>query len=653
MTQDFSANPTNFSLSPQDGIKSVLTLFDLIPDPAFIYQWENKQILAANNALFLLTQLEEKDFIYQDITALLPKFSDPNSSASHPQPTSLRHENQSTIPVRVRTLPLDQPQSLSLFVLTPEHLRSNATSSPVEETELLTQLVDLIQIPDGDNLASNLQALLKKAAKLLGAEVVSIYKASGTTPQLIHYLVNQDSLSGLLPERISSEDMTFNDSPLVWKADKPAITFLQRAALQADFHYLVTIPLGQPTAKFGLFVAGSRKNHPAQNLQALSKLIAVYITGMMQDQIALSNLRSHANQVKQVVRIQNEIIKNLDEGVIILAPDLTVAEMNPAAEGMLGYANVEAIRQHIDTILIGSEALGAAFSSAEQGIPTITSSDLELHHRSGNSFPAQLMVSPVSINDQLLSIIVLIRDMSEAQQSQSTHKQLEQRAILGEVTAIFAHEVRNPINAIMLSLQVMEENMAADDENHKWIENMREECNKLLYLMESVLSFAKPLEYRMTEVDLDEMLKRLIDRWRTRLLKLKITPYYDCELANPVVEGDPRALEQVFTNLVSNSVNAMNDTGGSLGLKISQPELTEDQSFLQISLTDSGHGIPDEIKSHMFKPFVTGSEHGTGLGLAITQRIINAHKGKIEVDSFAGGTIFKIFLLKKKGAQVQ
>jgi nitrogen-specific signal transduction histidine kinase len=55
----------------------------------------------------------------------------------------------------------------------------------------------------------------------------------------------------------------------------------------------------------------------------------------------------------------------------------------------------------------------------------------------------------------------------------------------------------------------------------------------------------------------------------------------------------------------------------------------------------------------MFKPFVTGSAHGTGLGLAITQRIINAHKGKIEVDSFAGGTIFKIFLLKKKGLQFQ
>ena len=97
----------------------------------------------------------------------------------------------------------------------------------------------------------------------------------------------------------------------------------------------------------------------------------------------------------------------------------------------------------------------------------------------------------------------------------------------------------------------------------------------------------------------------------------------------------------------------MSEKGGSLGIKITQPEHEEDQNFYQITLTDTGHGIPDEIKAHMFKPFVTGSQHGTGLGLAITQRIVNAHKGRIEVDSFAGGTIFKIFLVKMKGHNIR
>ena len=167
--------------------------------------------------------------------------------------------------------------------------------------------------------------------------------------------------------------------------------------------------------------------------------------------------------------------------------------------------------------------------------------------------------------------------------------------------------------------------------------------------MESVLSFAKPLEYKMSGINLDSMLPRLLERWHPRLLRLNISSYYESEIENPIVEGDLRALEQVFTNLISNAVKAMGENGGSLGIKVSETENEEDVNFLQITLTDSGRGIPDEIKAHLFQPFVTGSSHGTGLGLAITQRIVTAHKGKIEMDSFAGGTITKIYLVKKKG----
>jgi len=163
------------------------------------------------------------------------------------------------------------------------------------------------------------------------------------------------------------------------------------------------------------------------------------------------------------------------------------------------------------------------------------------------------------------------------------------------------------------------------------------------------LSFAKPLEYKMSGVDLDFLITRILERWHPRLMRLNISPYYESEVENPIIEGDLRALEQVFTNLISNSVNAMTEKGGSLGIKITESDDEQDRQFIQINLTDTGPGIPDEIKAHMFKPFVTGSKRGTGLGLAITQRIINAHKGKIEVDTYPGGTIFKIFLVKKKG----
>jgi len=295
-----------------------------------------------------------------------------------------------------------------------------------------------------------------------------------------------------------------------------------------------------------LFVAGGKIPDQNPNTLALAQLITSYLSGFLEDQIAVNNLTNLTNKVKQVVKIQNEIISNLEEGVLILSPDLTIAEINPAAETILGYSNAEVLRQHVDSILIGSESLGSVFSSAQQGLPSMTSSELTLHRRNGKSFPAQVMVIPVINNDRLLSVIALIQDMSEEEQSLAARKQLEQRAILGEVTAIFAHEVRNPINAIMLSLQVMEDNLEEDHANRKWIENIRDECNKLLYLMDSVLSFAKPLEYKMSSVNLDEMLSKIIDRWQPRLLRLNIESYYESEVVNPLVEGDQRALDLGF-----------------------------------------------------------------------------------------------------------
>jgi PAS domain S-box-containing protein len=640
---------SNYELSKREGIQTILTLIDLIQDPAVIYQQSEDKILAANNPLFLLTNLGENDFIGQPINTLLSDIEDTDPITGHDQRVSLKHKKESPIAVRVKIFSLNQKLDLLLLTLQPEDIPTARQAEIHEQVNLLEKIKSIISTEREGNLQSTFDLILQDSAKLLEADLICLYKASGSKPRLVKYLSNNTKLAEDLPNILSLEDLTTNPLEHQWASDKPPATHLQKAAANNGYHYITSVPLGQDSAKFGLFVSASKQKRQSPMTLPIAKLLAAYITVLFEDQLALQNLRSLSNKIKQVVKIQNEIIENLDEGVIILSPDLTIAETNPATETILGYANVEALRQPVDSILIGTESLGSALSSAKQGFPTLTSGDFKLHHRNGTSFPAQIMMSPVMNNGQVLSIIILIKDLSQQQQNLAARKQLEQRAILGEVTAIFAHEVRNPINAIMLSLQVIEDNLSEDDENLKWIGNMRDECNKLLYLMESVLSFAKPLEYKMSGVDLDFMLRHILERWHPRLRQLNISSYYESEVENPIVEGDLRALEQVFTNIISNSVNALSEGGGTLGVRITEPKDEENRNFYEVILTDSGHGIPEEIKAHLFKPFVTGSDHGTGLGLAITQRIINAHKGKIEVDSYTGGTIFRIFLVKKKG----
>jgi two-component system, NtrC family, sensor histidine kinase AtoS len=636
--------------NPDEGIHSILTLFNLLPDPAILYQPDSDAIVVANNAFYLMTNLGEDEFIQHSIKTILPNITDTDPISGHNKPALLRHKKQPLIPVIVRIFPLNNLEKYLILLLKPEESQLISKSLVDEQSKTIEGLLSLVQTQNEPSIDVTLEQILNQSSALLDAQVVCIYKATGSTPLLVQHITNDKRMAADFPQEVSNRDLVHHQEPELWTPDKPILSIFHRKASDANFQFLVMIPLVLDTAKFGLFIAGAKTPKSHTHTLSLAKLIAAYISGQWQHQNTLQNLRRLTNKIRQVVKIQNEIITNLDEGVIILAPDLTIAELNPAAETILGYANVETLRQPIETILIGSESLGSALKSAQQGIPTLTSGDLTLHHRSGRSFPAQVMMSPVMRDGQLLSIIILMRDVSQQEQSQATSKQLEQRAILGEVTAIFAHEVRNPINAIMLSLQVMEDNLGQQDPNHKWIENMRDECNKLMYLMDSVLSFAKPLEYKIAGLDLNFLLSRILERWHPMFMRLNISPYFESELDQPVIEGDLRALEQVFTNLISNSVNAMSEKGGSLGIKITEADNAEDRGFIQVTLTDTGHGIPDEIKAHMFKPFVTGSSRGTGLGLAITQRIINAHKGKIEVDSYPGGTIFRIFLLKRKGS---
>ena len=633
-----------------EGLSSILTLFNLIPDPAIIYLPGEDTIIAANNAFFLMTNLGEDDFFHQSIKAVLPNINDTDPIGGHNKKALLRHKKLPLIPVTVRIFPLNPLEKHLVLLLKPDESQPANKSLVSDHSATLEKLISLIQVNNEPNISTQIKNILIQSCELLNTEIACLYKATGSSPPMSNYLSSDDQPALDFPPHLSDQDLYQHQEPELWTSEMPTVSTLHKTAAQMGFQCLVTIPLETNTTKYGLYVTLTKKplTHPQTLL--LANFISVYITNQMEKHNTQVNLRTLANKIKQVVKIQNEIISNLKEGVIILASDLSVAEINPAAETILGYANTEALRQPIESILIGSESLGAAIKSAQQGLPSLISGDLSLHHRSGRSFPAQVLMSPVMRDGKLYSIILLIQDLSQQHQNQAENQQLEQRAILGEVTAIFAHEVRNPINAIMLSLQVMEDNLEEGDPNTKWIRNIRDECNKLMYLMESVLSFAKPLEYKMTGVDLKHLLSSILERWQPRLTRLNITHYFDPELDAPIIEGDLRALEQVFTNLISNSVMAMSEKGGSLGLKITEADQDLEPHTYQITLTDTGHGIPDEIKEHMFKPFVTGSSRGTGLGLAITQRIINAHKGKIEVDSYPGGTIFRIFLHKRKGS---
>jgi PAS domain S-box-containing protein len=336
------------------------------------------------------------------------------------------------------------------------------------------------------------------------------------------------------------------------------------------------------------------------------------------------------------------IFNSMEDGVIILLPDLTISSLNPSAELYLGYATEEVAGQKIENVLIGGEDLKASFQVVENEQRIGSISSLKLFRRNGESFQANLRIIPIINENALNSIIILFHDLSEQEEYRLKNQQLEQRALLGEVTASFAHEVKNPINNIFTGLQLLAINLPPEDSNQENIARLEEDCERLTSLVKSSLTFVRPMEYKLESITVGTLVSNLLERWRSRLVKLNIKYQVQADKSVPNIEGDYRALEQVFTNLINNAIEAMESTGGMLSVKIRQVLEGNEQPHIEVSISDTGPGIPAELREKIFEPFFTTKQHGTGLGLAIVKRIVTAHKGSIYVNSILGGTNFVV-----------
>jgi PAS domain S-box-containing protein len=379
------------------------------------------------------------------------------------------------------------------------------------------------------------------------------------------------------------------------------------------------------------------------------ELIARIITLLVNTDAVKADLVAADLTLQRAAQYETTAANAIREGLVLLSPELQVLIMNAAAEQIFGYRRKEVTHTTVENILIGNEKITPRLQEACDTLQAVRLDGVHLFRRFGETFPANVEALPLPLDGRLDRLLVIIQDLSESEQIREQARQLEQRALLGEFTAIFAHEVRNPINNISTGLELMAMNLPEDDSQQGLLQRLQQDCDRLAELMKSVLTFARPADTNLQPVQLPELVQKLIDRLAPRLEKAHVRQHLQVEGNIPVVMADYRALEQALNNIIQNAITAMGEAGGQLNLKIRYIKPTRGKSsvetrIVEISIADTGPGIPKEIQERIFQPFFTTSSSGNGLGLAITRRIINAHKGTIHLESFPGGTVFFIRL---------
>jgi PAS domain S-box-containing protein len=632
---------------PLLGTVEIETLLNSLPQAAIIVNNLTDHIQLVNTKATELTaytrsELTQVDFhnLFQIINIEYPEDDEQINETKNPSTHELTRRGGSKTVVQMTTNPLGENNKFSLITFElDEQIRLYREEEERNRAlwDHLNQLSRALLSPD---LEKSLSLVLQASQSLTGASLLCIYQVSSNSPSLQR--IAYTGTDSTFPEDISDQDFSHLQSPVLWVKGKRAIINLHRLAHTSNNSYIASAPIGETNAFIGLVVASDENSAPSANLLPQLTFLSSQINNIIQGHALNSQLRQDIQDYLTKVLINNAIYNTMEDGAIILSPDLTIKSLNPSAELYLGYATEEVSGQKIENVLIGSEDLKASFLGVqnEQRIDSIGS--IKLYRRNGESFQANLRIIPIINDDIVNSIIILFQDLSDQEEYRLKNQQLEQRATLGEVTASFAHEVRNPINNIFTGLQLLAINLPPDDPNQKNIARLEEDCERLTSLVKSSLIFVRPMEYKPESITLSQLLPNLLERWRSRLVKLNIKYQVQADQSIPPVEGDYRALEQVFTNLINNAIEAMETSGGMLSIKIRHANEGEEQEHVEVSISDTGPGIPVELREKIFEPFFTTKQHGTGLGLAIVKRIVTAHKGSIYVNSILGGTNFVV-----------
>jgi PAS domain S-box-containing protein len=629
--------------------KEVEDILDLLSEPAILWDAKQDEFTAFNPLAIQLTGYSRKDLhavtfleIFPTLKNALPITNDLETN------TILMKHNVPQFPVKIKLNLIGSSKQWILITLKAEKeiFQHEAQQSIIGQRWEALHSLSLVSLQK--NLSASLHQALRAGQLLTGCSFLSIYlPAEGNNGKL--QLVEKWGQTNFLPDTIKQNEISHLRIPFVWQPGTRTTSIFHQKALAAQLQYLATCPIDQTSPFDGILVIGDQISPPpAELIQMLQILTGVMITSLDHHR-EISQTNHQLKDLASRLDISGMIKDQMADGLIFTDSNHTIIDVNEPASLSLMYSKDEIISKPTEQILVcdcvNREILNRIRHEATE-LHEI--GEIKIHRRDGQQLLAHIRVIPLVNDSHAATNAILLSDLSVREEYRNRAKQLESQAIVGELMAIFAHEVRNPINNIRMGLEVLSSNYSEQDPVQEEIERLVNDIDRLEDLMKSILSVSRPREYKMGPVNVLGLIESLLYRWKPRMTRYNIIPDIKSVKSNLSAKGDKRSLEQVFTNIIQNGINAMKNNGGKLSIRIADQQ---NPDTVSIDISDTGPGIPAEIIDRIFEPFFSTNQDGTGLGLAITKQIVNAHNGQITVNSVPGGTVFRITLPADHGLE--
>jgi two-component system, NtrC family, sensor histidine kinase PilS len=383
--------------------------------------------------------------------------------------------------------------------------------------------------------------------------------------------------------------------------------------------------------------------------QELFFRLVIYLAGVVsvgalgstlstQTRRAGERLARHQQMAGDLALLHQNTIRCLSSGLVTVTLEGAITSINEAACDILGITEFAALGQplahRIPNLKPVLDEVGPVGSVRRHEVDAI---------RVDGSV-RRLGVSATPLSDhtaKTIGRVIHFQDLTELRRMELAVQRSERLASIGRLAAGIAHEIRNPLASISGSVEVLKSLPGADTETRQLVDIAVREVDRLDRLISDLLDYARPRTEERQHLDLGEVAGEIGKALEHERRERNVAVQVDAE-PGVGIEGGSGQIRQVLWNLIRNAIDAM-PTGGTLRMAASLEELSGGHREAVLTVSDTGIGIPREDLDRIFEPFFSTKPNGTGLGLATVARIVEDHRGNIDIHSDRGkGTTFTL-----------
>ncbi len=348
------------------------------------------------------------------------------------------------------------------------------------------------------------------------------------------------------------------------------------------------------------------------------------------------------------------VLAGLPDAVIAVDASLRIVFWNAAAEVLTERSARRAEGRFVKEMFAPDASVVRRLAETLSTGESRSETEALVERPDGRQVPVSIVTAPLFARAGTVeAAVAVLRDLSRIRQLEAEVRRGETLAAAGRMAVGLAHEIRNPLGAIRGAVQLLARELSDRPRLREYTDVLLTEVDRVNRIIEELLDLARPMQLRLVPLNLHQLLERvvLLHEEGCRARGITLVRSYDPSL--PPILGDEDRLQQVFHNLVRNAVDAMKDGGritlttrvslnplfGKMDLGVGQ------RNMVEAKVADEGAGIPAAARGRIFDPFFTTKDKGLGLGLAICHRILEEHRGAIQVESTEGrGTVVTCFL---------